>query len=469
MGTQGSPQLRCFSLREAQLRRQVRSQVQLGNEGDDAIFFLSRCCLALSCCLIFPRFAAAESATASPAPHRFQPTAVDQWRGPHLPRFVERAECSTRHFHRAKNERSLGVQTGAGVARVGQRFLPVHELFLVHPRPAAVAVGGVWRISRRAEPDDQGTDAHRYAQHHGTRDIWMEGKTKTFPIAEESVDDVGTMLYHLRAIPWNPGERCALHVYESDSEKEALVECQAANRARLGVWPNQPLLRVLALPGKGTHHRGRLMLWMTDDARRLPVHADLEFRYGTFSIDLIRPSKCRPRSRRAIRPYCEITFKRRNCWAPVALNPDFPDGIAGGRIGYPFAGQDRAKLPSSSSANRRRLQADGHATHGDVLAIGERDVFRSRVGGRIHAQGGQGGAISRAHGRTWMDVAKILEQVRHPIVRGRTRKCSIHSVCRSPRRKRLRQVNGEGLGERGIGALVDHIGNRDVIAAERIA
>jgi hypothetical protein len=45
-------------------------------------------------------------------------------------------------------------------------------------------------------------------------------------------------------------------------------------------------LRIVALPGKGTHHRGRMTLWMTDDARHLPIHADLQFRYGTFSIDL---------------------------------------------------------------------------------------------------------------------------------------------------------------------------------------
>jgi hypothetical protein len=30
------------------------------------------------------------------------------------------------------------------------------------------------------------------------------------------------------------------------------------------------------------------MLWMTDDARHLPLHADLSFRYGTFSIDLTK-------------------------------------------------------------------------------------------------------------------------------------------------------------------------------------
>jgi hypothetical protein len=127
-----------------------------------------------------------------------------------------------------------------------------------------------------------------YSQHRGTREIWMEGKTKTFPVAEDAVDDVGTMLYHLRAGIWNPGDRRVLHVYESNSEKEALAECQARETRAFGIWPSQPLLRILVLPGKGTHHRGRLMLWLTDDARRLPVHADLDFRYGSFSIDLTK-------------------------------------------------------------------------------------------------------------------------------------------------------------------------------------
>ena len=37
---------------------------------------------------------------------------------------------------------------------------------------------------------------------------------------------------------------------------------------------------------KGTHRHAQMTLWMTDDARRLPLHAELEFLYGTFSIDL---------------------------------------------------------------------------------------------------------------------------------------------------------------------------------------
>ena len=58
-----------------------------------------------------------------------------------------------------------------------------------------------------------------------------------------------------------------------------------------GAWPAQPLLRLSVLPGKGTHHRGHLTIWLTDDARRIPLHAEMEFRYGTFSMDLAHAEK----------------------------------------------------------------------------------------------------------------------------------------------------------------------------------
>jgi hypothetical protein len=133
-----------------------------------------------------------------------------------------------------------------------------------------------------------------YPHHQGTREIWNEGKTKAFPVAEDAIDDIGTMLYHLRAGPWKPGDKRTLYVYESNSEKQAEAECQSREMLALGTWPAQPLLRILVLPTKGTHRRGHLLLWMTDDARRLPLHAEIEFRYGTFDIDLVKTGKATP-------------------------------------------------------------------------------------------------------------------------------------------------------------------------------
>lgn len=128
-----------------------------------------------------------------------------------------------------------------------------------------------------------------YEARQATREIWTtKEKPHTFTIEEDALDDVGTMLYHLRTGAWKPGDRRLLHVYESDSEKEALAECDARANLAFGKWPRQPMLHLFVLPGKGTHHRGHLSLWMTDDARHLPLHADLSFRYGAFSIDLER-------------------------------------------------------------------------------------------------------------------------------------------------------------------------------------
>ena len=132
-----------------------------------------------------------------------------------------------------------------------------------------------------------------YAKHLGTREIWVDGKTKTFPVAEEAIDDVGTMLYHIRTGPWKPGDKRTVYVYESSSEKQGEATCEAREVRAFGTWPAQPLLRISMLPTVGTHRKGHLTLWMTDDARRLPIHAELEFKYGTFDIDLTQADKVR--------------------------------------------------------------------------------------------------------------------------------------------------------------------------------
>jgi hypothetical protein len=125
-----------------------------------------------------------------------------------------------------------------------------------------------------------------YATRQGTRENWIKGETKVFPIDRDAVDDVGTMLYHVRAVAWQPGEKQTLYVYESNSEKQAEVTCEGRETRAFGTRPAAPMLKISLLPTVGTHRRGHLTLWMTDDARHLPVHAELEFKYGTFDMDL---------------------------------------------------------------------------------------------------------------------------------------------------------------------------------------
>jgi hypothetical protein len=130
-----------------------------------------------------------------------------------------------------------------------------------------------------------------YAKHQGTRENWVSGETKTYSVAEPAIDDVGTMLYHLRTGPWTVGEHRTIFVYESNSEKQADATCEAREIRAFGIWPAQPLVRLSVLPGRGTHHRGHLLIWVTDDARRIPLHAEIDFRYGSFSIDLTKADK----------------------------------------------------------------------------------------------------------------------------------------------------------------------------------
>jgi hypothetical protein len=127
-----------------------------------------------------------------------------------------------------------------------------------------------------------------YAAHQATREDWARGKTKTYSIAENAVDDIGTMLYHLRTVPWKVGDKRTAFVYESDSEKQGEATCVARETRAFGIWPAQPVMKISILPGQGTHHKGHLTIWMTDDARHLPLHAELEFRYGTFDMDLTK-------------------------------------------------------------------------------------------------------------------------------------------------------------------------------------
>lgn len=133
-----------------------------------------------------------------------------------------------------------------------------------------------------------------YPKREGTRENWTKGETKIFALSQDAIDDVGSMLYHIRAINWKPGDKHTLFVYESNSEKQAEVECQARETRAFGQWPAQPVLRLKALPTKGTRRRGSLVIWLTDDARHLPLHSELDFRYGTFSIDLTNAEKTLP-------------------------------------------------------------------------------------------------------------------------------------------------------------------------------
>lgn len=133
-----------------------------------------------------------------------------------------------------------------------------------------------------------------YLKRTGVRQDFISKKNIPFVITQDAVDDIGTMLYHLRDGPWKKGDRRTLFVYESDAEKQANATCVGIEKKAWGNWPMQSLIKLEVLPGKGTKHRGHLTIWMTNDNRRLPVHSEMEFKYGTFNIDLTKGDKVAP-------------------------------------------------------------------------------------------------------------------------------------------------------------------------------
>jgi len=163
---------------------------------------------------------------------------------------------------------------------------------IVQPEPWRSTEYGEYRFEPKRTL--KGCTQIDYAQHQGNREDWIKGETKTFPIKSDALDDMGSMLYHIRAANWKPGDKHTLYVYESGAEKQASVECLARETRAFDSWPKQPMLKLRALPTKGTKRRGSLTMWMTDDVRHLPLHAELDFYYGTFSIDLTKAERTLP-------------------------------------------------------------------------------------------------------------------------------------------------------------------------------
>jgi Protein of unknown function (DUF3108) len=137
---------------------------------------------------------------------------------------------------------------------------------------------GKKRIKERTQVD--------YKTHQAIRERWTEGKEDKIVISASALDDIGSMLYSLRCGSWAPHDKRTINVYESSSVKSGEVECVDVEERAIGVWPAQKLIKLRAEPFGDERKKGGMLVWLTDDARRLPLRAYLIFKYGAFTIDL---------------------------------------------------------------------------------------------------------------------------------------------------------------------------------------
>jgi len=112
---------------------------------------------------------------------------------------------------------------------------------------------------------------------------------ENFDLPEGPCEDFGSMLYHMRAYPWKKDESVTWNILENKEPLFGKMTCTEIGEIELDDREPRRLIQLRCEPvGASRRHQGWLDLWMTDDERRLPILAKLKFRYGTFTIHLIR-------------------------------------------------------------------------------------------------------------------------------------------------------------------------------------
>lgn len=112
---------------------------------------------------------------------------------------------------------------------------------------------------------------------------------ENFDLPAGPCEDFGSMLYHFRAHPWKKGESLTWNILENKELLFGKMTCTEIGEIELEDRKPRRLIQLRGEPvGASRRHQGWLDLWMTDDERRLPLLAHLKFRYGTFTIHLIR-------------------------------------------------------------------------------------------------------------------------------------------------------------------------------------
>ncbi|HEV2764929.1 MAG TPA: DUF3108 domain-containing protein, partial [Pyrinomonadaceae bacterium] len=99
--------------------------------------------------------------------------------------------------------------------------------------------------------------------------------------------DIITAIYFLRTQTLAPGQRLELNVSDSGRVFRVPVEVLAEKKPLKTAVGRVPVVRVevgVFGPGRLIEDEGRMTIWMTDDARRLPVRARLSSGYGQIDI-----------------------------------------------------------------------------------------------------------------------------------------------------------------------------------------
>jgi len=127
--------------------------------------------------------------------------------------------------------------------------------------------------------------------HEKSRVLWREvspNPQSGYFNFSEPIQDVLTVIYYLRTKKLEPGK--SFDVPVTDAGKVFTLSVAVAERKEIDtVLGRVSTIRIepaLFGDNAAVRAKGKLSIWVTDDARRLPVRAQLKVEMGTFDIKL---------------------------------------------------------------------------------------------------------------------------------------------------------------------------------------
>ena len=116
-----------------------------------------------------------------------------------------------------------------------------------------------------------------------TADTTQRQSLPTSPVSQDAL----SAIYVLRAVPFKPGDRMTMPVSDGGVNYKGQFEIGAPEAVKTGLGSVSAFRLKLSLADDKNKPVGRnIAVWLTDDARRLPVRVQAELAVGSFNLTL---------------------------------------------------------------------------------------------------------------------------------------------------------------------------------------
>jgi hypothetical protein len=113
---------------------------------------------------------------------------------------------------------------------------------------------------------------------------------KNVPISAYAQDVLGA-LYVVRAIPFKAGEKFSIPICDAGETFTVQISVGAVETVKTGIGEVRAYKLTPVLPPAHSAAARRLTVWVSDDARRLPVRLQAQLAVGSFDLTLRTASR----------------------------------------------------------------------------------------------------------------------------------------------------------------------------------